>query len=92
MKIAMELSALVENAILPEGFDFEDFGGRCFIMPIPDKEGQSKFLEGFAIKLTNGDKSKTIHIAALRGNRARKISVMVGQFAQEIDNAILELS
>lgn len=92
MKIAMELETLVKKVILPEEFDFEDFGGSCFIMPIPDKEGQSKFLEGFAIKLTHGDKSKTIHIAALRGNRARKISVMVGQFAQEIDNAILELS
>jgi hypothetical protein len=92
MKIAMELSALVENAILPEGFEFEDFGGGCFIMPIPDKEDRSKFLEGFAIKLTNGGKSKTIHIVALRGNRARKISVTVGQFAQEIDDAILELS
>ena len=92
MKIAMELATLVEAAILPDGFDFEDFGGGCFMMPIPDKEGQSKFLEGFVIKLVKGDKSKTIHITALRGNRARKISVMVGQFAQEIDNAILELS
>jgi hypothetical protein len=26
MKVAMGLNVLVENAILPEGFDFEDFG------------------------------------------------------------------
>lgn len=91
MKIAMELSVLVEKVILPDGFEFEDFGGGNKIMPVPDKDGGSKFLEGFALKLLKGDKSKLIEIITLRGNK-NQVSVFLEDFAREIDMAIHEMS